>query len=152
MYVDGEAIKLSLWDTAGQEEYDRLRPLSYPLTNIFLVCYSITRRASYENVSFKWVPEITHHAPETPFILVGTKIDLRQNNREEIEKLQIIPLQTEDGETLANKIEAAGFVECSSLTLDGLTNVFDEAIRIANKSTNGNKEKKRSRTKHCQIL
>ena len=151
MYVDGEAIKLSLWDTAGQEEYDRLRPLSYPLTNIFLVCYSVMRRESYDNVSFKWVPEITHHEPKIPFILVGTKIDLRRNNREEIEKLQVIPLQTEDGETLANKIEAAGFVECSALTQDGLKNVFDEAIRIAIKSSNKEKEQESS-TYYCQIL
>ena len=150
MSVNGKEIQVALWDTAGQEDYDRLRPLSYPLTNIFLVCYSVMKRPSYDNIPFKWVPEIKHHQPNTPFVLVGTKIDLRQNNGEEKEKLQVIPLQTEDGETLANKIGAAGFVECSALTQEGLKNVFDEAIRIAIKSAN--KEKKQSGTKHCQIL
>eukprot|EP01084_Bolivina_argentea_P319694 554517_1 len=56
--VDGKPIQLGLWDTAGQEDYDRLRPLSYPSTNVFLVCYSIISRSSFENVKTKWIPEI----------------------------------------------------------------------------------------------
>ena len=55
--VDGKTIQLGLWDTAGQEDYDRLRPLSYPQTDVFLVCYSIISKASYENVKTKWIPE-----------------------------------------------------------------------------------------------
>eukprot|EP00488_Nonionellina_sp_1-RS-2012_P000723 TRINITY_DN1196_c0_g1_i1.p1 TRINITY_DN1196_c0_g1~~TRINITY_DN1196_c0_g1_i1.p1 ORF type:complete len:137 (+),score=20.07 TRINITY_DN1196_c0_g1_i1:405-815(+) len=47
--VDGKPIQLGLWDTAGQEDYDRLRPLSYPQTDVFLVCFSIISQSSYEN-------------------------------------------------------------------------------------------------------
>lgn len=43
MVVDGVAVSLGLWDTAGQEDYDRLRPLSYPQTDVFLICFSVTR-------------------------------------------------------------------------------------------------------------
>ena len=64
---------------AGQEDYDRLRPLSYPGTQVFLVCFSIISPSSYENVLSKWVPEIQHHAANVPIILVGTKADLRNN-------------------------------------------------------------------------
>ena len=84
--VDGKPIQLGLWDTAGQEDYDRLRPLSYPETDVFLVCYSIISRSSYENVKSKWIPEIKHHCPEAPFLLVGTKMDLR-NDQEVLSKI-----------------------------------------------------------------
>lgn len=56
--VDGRMVSLNLWDTAGQEEYDRLRTLSYPQTNVFIICFSISSPASYENVKHKWHPEV----------------------------------------------------------------------------------------------
>lgn len=97
--IDGKTISLGLWDTAGQEDYDRLRPLSYPQTDVFLVCFSLVSPPSYENVRTKvrqsrffdistkvdalsyhqWYPEISHHAPSTSMLLVGTKLDLRED-------------------------------------------------------------------------
>ena len=65
--VDGRPINLGLWDTAGQEDYDRLRPLSYPQTDVFLLCFSITNPTSFENVRTKWYPEIASHAPGVRF-------------------------------------------------------------------------------------
>ncbi|CAH1274542.1 RAC1 [Branchiostoma lanceolatum] len=85
--VDGKPINLGLWDTAGQEDYDRLRPLSYPQTDVFLICFSLISPASFENVRAKWYPEVSHHCPNTPIILVGTKLDLR-DDKETIEKLR----------------------------------------------------------------
>jgi Ras-related C3 botulinum toxin substrate 1 len=63
-------------DTAGQEDYDRLRPLSYPQTDVFLICFSIISPHSYDNVKSKWFPEIQHHAPGVPIILVCTSSSL----------------------------------------------------------------------------
>ena len=71
MVVDGVQVSLGLWDTAGQEDYDRLRPLSYPQTDVFLICYSVASPSSFENVTSKWYPEIKHHCPDAPIILVG---------------------------------------------------------------------------------
>jgi Ras-related C3 botulinum toxin substrate 1 len=85
--VDGKTISLGLWDTAGQEDYDRLRPLSYPQTDVFLICFSLVSPPSYENVRTKWHPEISHHAPSTSTVLVGTKLDLREDPAT-IEKLR----------------------------------------------------------------
>lgn len=71
MQVDTIQVSLGLWDTAGQEDYDRLRPLSYPQTDVFLICFSVASPSSFENVTSKWYPEIKHHCPDAPIILVG---------------------------------------------------------------------------------
>lgn len=78
--VGDEKVTINLWDTAGQEEYDRLRPLSYPQTDIFLICFSVVEPSSFQNVKNKWMPEIRHHTPkDTKILLVGTKSDLRED-------------------------------------------------------------------------
>jgi len=129
--VDGKPINLGLWDTAGQEDYDRLRPLSYPQTDVFLVCFSVISRASFENVSAKWNPEISHHAPGTPIILVGTKADLRNDAKmkENLAAKGSSMVTKEEAEQMAKKIGAKKFLECSALSQEGLKTVFDEAIR-----------------------
>ncbi|CAH1766977.1 9406_t:CDS:2 [Entrophospora sp. SA101] len=129
--VDGKPINLGLWDTAGQEDYDRLRPLSYPQTDVFLICFSLVSPSSFENVRSKWYPEITHHAPNIPIILVGTKLDLRED-KDTINKLRQksqLPISYPQGLQMAKDIAAVRYLECSALTQKGLKNVFDEAIR-----------------------
>ncbi|KAK9469363.1 rac protein [Lipomyces arxii] len=129
--VDSRPINLGLWDTAGQEDYDRLRPLSYPQTNVFLICFSLVSPPSFENVRTKWYPEISHHAPNTPIILVGTKLDLRED-RLTIDKLRerrMTPISYPQGLQMAKDIHAVRYLECSAYTQKGLKSVFDEAIR-----------------------
>jgi Ras-related C3 botulinum toxin substrate 1 len=131
--VDGKAYSLGLWDTAGQEDYSRLRPLSYPQTDVFLVCFSVVNVVSFENVWAKWVPEIRHHCPRTPIVLVGTKIDLR-DDPEAIARLRgrnLTPITYEQGLQLMRQVGAAKYMECSALTGTGLRNLFDEAVRVA---------------------
>jgi len=142
--VDGKPINLGLWDTAGQEDYDRLRPLSYPQTDVFLVCFSVISNSSFENVKTKWVPEIQHHAPNVPILLVGTKSDLRKddNTIKQLNSRQQAMVTIEAAQRMAKEIGAVNFLECSALTQEGLKQVFDDAIRAAmskpNKPT-GNK-------------
>ena len=131
LMCDGKLINLNLWDTAGQEGYDRLRPFSYPRTDVFLVCFSLTSPASYENVRSKWFPEIIHHCPHTPIILVGTKLDLREN-KENVEKLKqtnLFPITTVQGLQMGKDIKAVRYLECSALSQKGLKLIFDVAIR-----------------------
>ena len=72
-------VELALWDTAGQEDYDRLRPLSYPDTDVILMCFSVDSPDSLENIPEKWTPEVKHFCPNVPIILVGNKKDLRND-------------------------------------------------------------------------
>eukprot|EP01105_Mastigella_eilhardi_P003618 TRINITY_DN1474_c0_g1_i1.p1 TRINITY_DN1474_c0_g1~~TRINITY_DN1474_c0_g1_i1.p1 ORF type:complete len:609 (+),score=138.05 TRINITY_DN1474_c0_g1_i1:94-1920(+) len=129
--VDGQPVLLGLWDTAGQEDYDRLRPLSYPQTDVFLVCYSICSPTSFENVTSKWVPEVGHHCPNVPLILVGLKLDLRHNDEARARlRIKSRCVSSEEGEAKAKEIGAVKFMECSALTQEGLKPLFDEAIRV----------------------
>ena len=123
--VDDQQVMLVLWDTAGQEEYDRLRPVCYQRANVVVVCFSVDRRTSYNNVEAKWIPEVRHHCPNAAVILVATKTDLRQapNARR--------PLTTDDGDELARRLGANAYAECSSKTGDGVADVFQTAAREA---------------------
>jgi len=156
--VEGNPVNLGLWDTAGSEEYDTLRPLSYPGTDVFLICFSLFSPESYDNVMKKWYKEITEHAPDTPIILVGTKLDLRgkaeaiQNLKENNQE----PITIEKGEQLAKKVGAKKYLECSALTQDGLARVFEEAVKVilfpnktdeAVETTSGESKKKESKKK-----
>eukprot|EP00689_Sawyeria_marylandensis_P002724 EC824423.1.p1 GENE.EC824423.1~~EC824423.1.p1 ORF type:complete len:207 (+),score=89.90 EC824423.1:46-666(+) len=131
--IDDKTINLGLWDTAGQEEFDRLRPLSYPGSNVFLIGFCVVNQSSYENVKQKWYPEVHHHSPYVPVILIGTKTDLRED-KEVINKLAEKNLKictVEQGEELKKKISAVKYLECSAKTQQGVKVIFEEAIRCA---------------------
>merc|ERR1712225_62696 len=149
--VDGKPISLGLWDTAGQEDYDRLRPLSYPQTDVFLICFSIVSPPSFDNVKAKWHPEIEHHAPGVPIILVGTKLDLRddEGTKESLRQKKMAPIQYEQAIGVAKEIKAVKYMECSALTQRNLKSVFDEAIRAVLNPRPAPSMKKRSK---CSIL
>ena len=142
--VDNKPINLGLWDTAGQEDYDRLRPLSYPQTDVFLACFSIISPASFENVKAKWYPEINHHCPNVPILVVGTKLDLREDKAtiERLAEKKLAPVTHQQGLQLTKDINASKYLECSALTQKGLKAVFDEAIRtvLTPKPTKGKKK------------
>ena len=147
--VDGKQINLDLWGTAGQEDYDRLRPLSYPQTDVFLICFSLICPASCENVRSKWYPEVSHHCPDTPVILVGTKLDLRED-KDTIDKLKekkLAPVTHPQGIAMAKDISATKYLECSALSQKGLKLVIDEAIRavLCPKS-------KPKKSGHCRLI
>ncbi|EPQ07256.1 Transforming protein RhoA [Myotis brandtii] len=119
--VDGKQVELALWDTAGQEDYDRLRPLSYPDTDVILMCFSIDSPDSLENIPEKWTPEVKHFCPNVPIILVE-------------------PVKPEEGRDMANRIGAFGYMECSAKTKDGVREVFEMATRAALQARRGKKK------------
>ncbi|RXN13609.1 ras-related C3 botulinum toxin substrate 1 [Labeo rohita] len=131
--VDGNPVTLGLFNTAGQEDYDRLRPLAYPRTDVFLICFSLVDPDSFENVRVQWYPEVRHFCPNTPIILVGTKLNLRDDKEtiEQLKKNKQTPISYHQGMTVAKEIGAVNYLECSASTQKDVKTVFDEAVRAA---------------------
>ena len=122
--VDGVDVELSLWDTAGQEDYDRLRPLSYTDTHVVLIAFSVNRQDTLKNVSLKWITEVSHFCPDSPILLVGTKSDTREDPDSNSDDF----VSKEEAEKVATELGAIGYVECSALKNIGIERVFDLAI------------------------
>ncbi|KAK6457545.1 GTP-binding protein [Scheffersomyces xylosifermentans] len=116
MAPSGKVIELALWDTAGQEEYDRLRPLSYPDVDILLICFALDKLVSLQNVKDTWFPEVSHFCPGIPIILVGTKSDLPTEIDPDL------PIQ------VAMEINAIGYIQCSAKTMFNIRTVFNFAL------------------------
>ena len=153
--IDGD-YTLGLWDTGGGEDYHRLRPLSYPQTDVFLLGFPINRRDMFEEVRSYWKPEIRHHMPNTPFVVVATKTDLRTKEKEsengEMLTGEREPLEgdevgdlifKDEGAKEAKSLGAADYVECSSLLGEGVSDVFKAAIRAAVRSPKPEAKKKK---------
>lgn len=174
IFIDGQSVQLSLWDTAGQEEFDRLRSLSYSDTHCIMLCFSVDSPDSLENVQSKWVGEIADHCEGVKLVLVALKCDLR--NDEDAE--ETAPLQSnhnnntfnpyasssnvyqqqkklityEEGLAVAKKVGALRYLECSAKKNRGVNEAFSEAARCAltakPKGANDNEPKK----KGCVIM
>lgn len=132
--VDGKMMELELWDTAGQESYDKLRPLSYPNSDVVLMCFSIDSPDSLTNVHEKWVPEVRHFCGQSvPLILVGNKIDLRheKNTMKELSNFNQAPVTIEEGRAMFERIKANAYMECSAKTREGVSDVFETAAKAA---------------------
>uniref|UniRef100_A0A7N0UWB6 Uncharacterized protein n=1 Tax=Kalanchoe fedtschenkoi TaxID=63787 RepID=A0A7N0UWB6_KALFE len=125
--VDGNLVNLGLSDTAGQEDYSRLRPLSYRGTDVFVLAFSLISMASYENVLKKWMPELRRFAP---IVLVGTKLDLRGDKGYLVDHMGSNVISSAQGEELRKIIGALAYIECSSKTQQNVKAVFDTAIKV----------------------
>jgi len=126
--VDGQCINMILWDTAGQEDYQTLRTTMYRNTDIFLLCFSTVHMDSFDNLKHKWIQELRTNAADTPFILVGTKTDLRDKYEKENDKSEVI--NSKKGLKRAKELKAQTYVECTSKDPASVNNVFVEAIRV----------------------
>jgi len=134
---EARKVNLGLWDTAGQEDYDKQRVLSYPDAEVFLLCFAINSENSFANIKEKWVVEIRQHAKTAPIVLCGTKSDLRDGKSgekspkaEDGKEKKIV--SKEAAEKLTKEIGAFAYKECSAMTTDGLKEVFDTCITAAN--------------------
>ncbi|KFH69581.1 GTP-binding protein rho2 [Podila verticillata NRRL 6337] len=129
--IDGKPVQLALWDTAGQEAYERLRPLSYTKAHVIIIGYSVDTPDSLDNVTSKWIQEVQVHCPETPVILVGMKKDLRDDQAAADQPKTTRFVTTAEAERVAQEIGARNHLECSALTGDGVDDVFEAATRGA---------------------
>ena len=136
--------------------YDRIRPLSYPDTDVFLVTYSTVNPDSFSNVQTKWINEIKYHNPHTPFVLVGTKKDLRTNEDflRCLEEREMKPVTTQEGMNLAKETGAFAFMESSALTQEGVKEVFEQVIKayMHEEVVENQRINDKTKKKTCNIL
>lgn len=144
-------MQLALWDTAGQEDYERLRPLAYSKAHVLLIGFAVDTPDSLANVKHKvrccpqdgpmaisdigsqWSEEANERCPGVPIILVGLKKDLREDPlaMEEMRKKSLKFVTTKEGNETGTQIGARKYLECSSLTGEGVDDVFEAATRAA---------------------
>ncbi|KAJ3012546.1 GTP-binding protein Rho1 [Thoreauomyces humboldtii] len=119
---------LSLWDTAGTSDFDRLRPFSYDAADAFLVAFAVDDPLSLENVEDKWASEVRYFSARIPILLVGCKADLRDDEdaRERSDRTGLGLVTRRQGEEVAERIGAYAYVECSARTGQGVRDVFEE--------------------------
>lgn len=137
---NGKSIELALWDTAGQEEYDRLRPLSYPDSDVIIICFSLDNLTSLQNIKDIWFPEVNHFCPGVPVLLVGTKLDLPTDIDPDI------PLQ------LAHEINAIGYIQCSAKSMFNIQEVFNFALHHFQKGKEMEEQVEKSRNRLSRVM
>jgi len=145
--IEGRELNLSLLDTAGQEQYDSLRPLAYPHTDVFIVCYSVNSPSSFKNVKAKWLQEIRCHCPNTPVVVVGTKADTHNLSKKDKQSMTFVNLA--DAKELGEELGVKRVMECSAKTKVGLSEVFDEMMKVGIAAKFKAKIKKRNK---CVLL
>ncbi|URE46102.1 RHO, partial [Musa troglodytarum] len=118
--------------------------------DVFLLAFSLTSKASYENIYKKWIPELRHYAPNVPIVLVGTKLDLREDKQFFIDHPGATSITSAQGEELKKMIGAAVYIECSSKTQQNVKAVFDAAIKVVLCPPKPKKKTRKQRT--CFIL
>ncbi len=149
--VSNTTIDMVFYDTAGQEDYDAMRPLTYGDADIFFLCYECMTPGSFENIKSKWLVEKNKHAKGVPFMIVGTKIDLRNDK----DRVKALLSSTGRGPVFAADLAGiekempgcVGVMECSAKTAEGLREVFNAAITHCILSKQGGDGKKK-----CAIL
>ncbi|OAQ74397.1 cell division control protein 42 [Purpureocillium lilacinum] len=125
--IGDDPYTLGLINTDGQEDYDRLRPLDYAKTDVFLVFARIGLPSTYDSVEIKWVPEIQQHCPGVPFIIVGIKCDVDEESPS-MKRMNLHDLNGSEalGEAMARRLGAVNYMECDIVSQYRLKGVFDE--------------------------
>uniref|UniRef100_UPI00398F6D71 rho-related GTP-binding protein RhoG-like n=1 Tax=Pristiophorus japonicus TaxID=55135 RepID=UPI00398F6D71 len=142
--VEERRVILNLWDTAPQEEHRlSMRQFYYPQTDIFIVCFSICDPASFEDVWNDWYPEVARHRPDATVLLVGTKRDLRHDPATILGllKREAAPVSYQQGASLARRMKAVKYLECSALLREGVGEVFEAAARAVLHRNHGKRGK-----------
>ncbi|XP_044294173.1 rho-related GTP-binding protein RhoD [Varanus komodoensis] len=141
-------VHINLWDTAGQDDYDRLRPLSYSGTHVVIMCYDVTNPSSFDNILIKWHPEVNHFCRGIPILLVGCKTDLRKD-KIQLRKLHhdnLEPITYQEGEALAQRLHAVAYLECSARLHENIVDIFTEASKAALSTLKKQRRHKHKRT------
>ncbi|XP_064782885.1 rho-related GTP-binding protein RhoH-like [Oncorhynchus masou masou] len=140
VFMDGAPINLGLWDTAGNDTFRQIRPMSYQQADVVLICYSVANAASLASVKHKWLVEVRDNLPRVPVLVVATQTDQRDSGPHSA------PAPPPQRANAAQDIRAKGYLECSPLSNRGVQQVFECAVRTA-----VNQARKRTRPRMFDI-
>lgn len=128
--MNGNKYTVSVFDTAGQQDYEGLRVFTYAQSDVIVVCFSVVDRESYNNVSEYWVPEIRSYVgKDQPMILVATQSDLAVQADCDANAV----VTRKEGVNLANKIGARAFIETSAHDSDSVNKLFENVVALRQK-------------------
>ena len=173
--VWGEKINLVVVDISGRDDFEPLRRRAYHKMDAAIICYPVDSTDSFERVHSFWVPELRRFAPKAPFVVVGTKRDIRDEARDRLEEQKMLKGEEEElkmagrlsaeatfvkefvshdrGKRMSNNLGAAGFYECSSIYRDGTRKLFEGVTKVALQKS---RRKKKTRNNHgdnmCNII
>ncbi|CAM5149198.1 unnamed protein product [Natator depressus] len=150
--IDLHRLATNLWDTAGQEDYNRLRPLSYTGAHVILMCFDVTTPNSFDNILTKWYPEVNHFCKGIPIVLVGCKTDLRKDKvlLRQLHEDQLEPITYHKAEAMAREVHAVTYLECSAKYQENITDIFMEASSAA-LSTMRKSQRKQKPKRSCLL-
>jgi GTPase SAR1 family protein len=114
-----------------------------------MICFSVSNSKSFDTIKTKWIPEVRHHCPGVPILIIATKTDLRDDAElaQRLLDTGATFVTTSMGEQIAKEVGAVCYMETSAKHLN-TKHVFDEALRVVI----GGVDKKRSNTKKCKIM
>lgn len=144
LHVAGRNINIGCWDSSGSSDFDRLRPLSYPPTDLFVIVFSLVDRKSMARVKDRWLPEVMHHCPGARRILVGTQADRRI--------LVADPITTEEASSFAKELLFCGYFETAALHRGlGVQETMEFAARVVTQPNVPSFDEDDPEKKKCQI-
>lgn len=140
--VDQGPILPGWWDTAGGEEYTRLRVLSYPKAEVAFVCFDLCAEVAAEDAGeqlvARWVREVRQVVPAVRIVLVGTKSDQRLGlnvpssvRAEQLRNPTCVLRPFAWGMLMAHEVDAYAYLETSAITgccVDQLKPMLVEAL------------------------
>lgn len=148
--VDGQEFEIAFWDSPGSPDYDRVRPLDYASTDVFVLCFSVDQSDSLRNLREKWLPEVLYYCNYTypTILIVACRTDLRTDRviTEEFRKAGLKFVSFDEGEAFARGIGAFNYVECSCKRDKSTLDIFSEVARASLGS------KRRIEKRECIIL
>lgn len=127
---------VDIFDAAGGEDFHRLRHLMYPKTDLFFLCFALNDLNSYDSVINYWLPDLKHHQPDTPIILIGTKSELKQTVATDFELI------------LERYKKVKIFLKCSAKIGVGVQDIIDATTAVCLRKSKSLLHKKRK----CIIL
>jgi len=128
--LEGKSVSVELLELPSQDHYYQIRTLSYDGIDVALMCFSVDDHESFKNIADKWLTELKEYLPDVPIVLVGTKSDLKSDERiiNELAAKSQEPVSNLEALALSEKIKAYEYVECSAKTGEGVLDVYRAAV------------------------